>query len=161
MKKVMATMGVMALLIGTSFAQDNVRTERIPADKRAEMKMKKEHGMMSEIPNLTEEQKTQIKKLKEEARVKSEPQRKQLKDLKMKLNELKTAENPNQQEINSLIDKSAKIKAEMDKARAASEIKVRQILTPEQLKVVDAKRKEKMEMREKKHMDHKQEKQAK
>ena len=157
MKKIMATIGVAILLTGSSFAQN---TEIAPA-KKAEMRKGKHHGMMADIPNLTEEQKTEIKKIKEESRKKAEPQRKEAKDLRSKLNALKTAENPDQQQINSLIDKSAKMKAEMEKSRTASELKVRGILTPEQRKFVDAQRKEKMEMREKKHIERKEMKHAK
>ena len=84
-----------------------------------------------------------------------------MKQVRMKLNELKTAENPDQNQINELIDKSAKMKAEMEKSRTASELKVRSILTPEQRKVVDAKRKERMEMREKRHAEKKEMREAK
>jgi Spy/CpxP family protein refolding chaperone len=84
-----------------------------------------------------------------------------MKEIRMKLNELKTDENPDSKQINELIDKSAKLKAEMEKSRTASELKVRSILTPEQRKAVDAKRKENIEMREKKHMERKQMKDAK
>ncbi len=157
MKKIMATIGVAVLLTGSSFAQN---TEMAPA-KKAEFRKGKHHRMMADIPNLTEDQKAEIKKIKAESRKSSEPQRKEMKDLRSKLNTLKTAENPDQQQINSLIDKSAKMKAEMEKSRTASELKVRGILTPEQRKFVDAQRKEKMEMREKKHMERKEMKQAK
>ena len=151
MKKLMATIGVAALLVGSSFAQN---TEIAPA-KKAEFRKGKHHGMMAEIPNLTDEQKAEIKKIKEQGREKSAPQHKAMKELRLKLSELKMAENPDMQQINSLIDKSAKMKAEMEKSKTASQLKVRSILTPEQRKVVDTKRKEKMEMREKRHMERK------
>ena len=161
MKKVMATLGVLALLIGNSFAQEDARKEAAPAEKRAEMKEKRHKGIMADIPNLTEEQKTQIKSIKEEGRKKMEPQHKEMKVLRSKIVELKMAENPDQQEINKMIDKSALIKAEMEKSRTASELKVRSILTPEQRVVLDSKMKEKMANREKRHMEHKQMRQAK
>jgi Spy/CpxP family protein refolding chaperone len=157
MKKLIATIGVAALLIGNSFAQNG---EAAPA-KKAEFRKGKHHGMMADIPNLTEDQKVEIKKIKGEGREKAEPQRKKMKEMRTKLHELKTAENPDQNQINQLIDKSASLKAEMEKSRTASELKVRSILTPEQRKAVDAKRKENIEMREKKHMERKQMKDAK
>ena len=157
MKKIMATIGVAVLLTGSSFAQN---AETAPA-KKAEFKKERRHDMMADIPNLTEQQKVEIQKIKAESRKNSEPQREEMKDLRSKLNALKMAENPDQQQINSLIDKSAKMKAEMEKSKIASQLKVRSILTPEQRKFVDAQRKEKMEMREKKHMERKKMKQAK
>ena len=151
MKKIMATIGVVALLVGSSFAQN---AEMAPA-KKAEVRKEKRHRMMADIPNLTEDQKAEIKKIKGEGHEKAEPQRKAMKELRSKLSALKMAENPDLQQINSLIDESAKMKAEMEKSRTASQLKVRSILTPEQRKAVDAQRKEKMEMREKRHMERK------
>ncbi|GEM_PF-1215663 len=155
MKKIMATVGVVALLVGNSFAQEKMANEPVRMHQRGELKETGHHDRMADIPNLTEEQKTQIKAIKEEGRKKSEPQRKEMKELRTKLDGLKTAENPDQKQINQLIDKSASLKAEMEKSRTASELKVRGILTPEQLKVVDTKHAENMEMREKKHMERK------
>lgn len=160
MKKLMATAAVVALLAGTGFAQDN-SVKRGPAPERAQMKEGKHRDMMADIPNLTEEQKSQIKAIREEGRKQSEPQHKEMKELRSKLQELKAAENPDQKQINQLIDKSASLKAEMEKSRTASELKVRSILTPEQRKVVDAKQKEHIEMREKKQMERKEMKDAK
>ena len=160
MKKLMATVGVLALLVGNSFSQDKLeQVEGHPHKMHAEKG--KRHGMMADIPNLTDTQKAEIKSIKEASRKQAEPQRKQMKQVRMKLNELKTAENPDQNQINELIDKSAKMKAEMEKSRTASELKVRSILTPEQRKVVDAKRKERMEMREKRHAEKKEMREAK
>jgi len=157
----MATIGVVALLVGNSFAQDQMRKADTNPEKRAEFRKEKRHDMMADIPNLTEEQKAEIMKIKAESRKNSEPQRKQVKEVRMKLNELKTAENPDQKQINEMIDKSAKMKAEMEKSKTASELKVRSILTPEQRKFVDAQQKEKMEMREKRHSEKKEMRQAK
>jgi Spy/CpxP family protein refolding chaperone len=161
MKKVMATIGVLALLAGNSFAQEDARKEAAPAEKRAEIRSKSHKGIMADIPDLTEEQRTQIKSIKEEGRKKMEPQHKEMKMLRSKIMELKMAENPNEKEINTLIDKSALIKAEMEKSRTASELKVRSILTPEQRVVLDSKMKEKMADRERRHKEHKQMREAK
>lgn len=160
MKKLMATVGVLALLVGNSFAQDQpLKGEGHPHKMHAEKGKRK--GMMADIPNLTEDQKAQIKKIKAESRKNAEPQREEMKNLRMKLQELKTAENPDQKQINELIDKSAKMKAEIDKSKTASELKIRSILTPEQRKLVDEKRKEKMETREKRHAEKKEMRKAK
>jgi len=160
MKKMMATIGVAALLVGSSFAQNAQTAQTAPA-KKTEFRKEKRQDMMADIPNLTKEQTVQIKKIKEEAREKVAPQRKEIKDLRSKLSTLKMAEKPDMKQINGLIDQSAKIKAEMEKSRTVYELEVRSILTLEQRKVVDAQRNEKMEIREKKHIEHKEMNQTK
>lgn len=160
MKKLMATVGVLALLAGTTMAQDRVERSDAAEGRKFE---KRAHGerMMNDIPDLTDDQKAQIKSIKEESRKKMEPQRAEMTTIRSKIAELKKAENPNQQEINKLIDKSALVKAEMEKSRTASELKVRSVLTPEQRKVMDSKMKERKDMREKHHMERKQMQDAK
>ncbi|MFT6211250.1 MAG: Spy/CpxP family protein refolding chaperone [Bacteroidia bacterium] len=157
MKKMMATIGVAALLVGSSFAQN---AQTAPA-KKTEFRKEKRKDMMADIPNLTEDQTARIKKIKGEARKKAEPQRKEMKDLRSKLGTLKMAEKPDMKQINSLIDQLAKMKAEMEKSRTVYELEVRRILTPEQRKVVDAQRNEKMEIRDKKYIERKEINQAK
>lgn len=155
MKKLIATVGVLAFLVGNGFAQEGPRKEGEPGDKRVEMREKHHDDIMSEIPNLSEDQKSKIKAVKEESRKQMEPQRMEMKELRSKLRELKAAESPNTAEINKAIDRTAALKAEMEKNRTASELKVRAILTPEQRKVMDEKMKEKQAMREKQHMEKK------
>jgi Spy/CpxP family protein refolding chaperone len=138
MKKLMATVGVLALLAGNSFAQ-----EKIAKTHKQDESKKKGDKLMDDIPNLTEAQKTKIQAIRDEAKKKSEPQRKEKKELKAKLKELKTAPNPNQAEINKLIDRSATVKAELAKAKTAKDVEIRNVLTPEQRKVMYAKLKEK------------------
>ncbi len=155
MKKIMATIGMVVLVAGSSFAQGKTANESERKQERSEMHEKRQHDMWADIPDLTDEQRTQIKTIREESRKNSEPQRQQMKELRSKLQELKRAENPDQTQIDQLIDKSAAIKAEMQKAKVASELKVRSILTPEQRKVVDAKHEEHMKMSEKERMEKK------
>lgn len=155
MKKLVGTIGMLVFLAGTGFAQNDVRKEAAPVQKM-EFKEKRHKDMMAEIPNLTEEQKSQLKAIKEEGRQKTEPQRKELKAVQDKLREMKMAENPNQQEINKMIDKSALLRAEMEKSKTAQQLKARQVLTPEQRVVLDSKMKERIANKEKRHMEHKQ-----
>ncbi|MCF8459375.1 MAG: Spy/CpxP family protein refolding chaperone [Flavobacteriales bacterium] len=162
MKKIMATVGVVALLVGNSFAQDKMANEPVRMHKRGELRQEKgQHDKMADIPNLTDEQKAKIKDIKDENRKKCEPQRAEMKELRTKLHEMKTSEKPDLNEINSLIDKLASMKAEVEKSKTAAELKVRSILTPEQLKAVDTKHAENMKMREEKQKERKEMKGAK
>lgn len=154
MKKLVATLGILTFLVGTGIAQEKKECTDAPEGRKFEKRAHHER-LMNEIPDLTDDQKTQIKSIKEESRKKMEPQRQEMKTIHEKLSELKSAENPNVQEINKLIDRSALVKAEMEKSRATSEMKVRSILTPEQRKVMDSKMKERKDMREKHHIERK------
>jgi Spy/CpxP family protein refolding chaperone len=160
MKKLVATLGILTFLVGTGIAQEKKECTGAPEGRKFEKRAHHER-LMDEIPDLTEQQKAEIKAIKQETRKKTEPQRAELKTIQSKIAELKMAENPNQQEINKLIDKSALMKADMEKSRAASEMKVRGVLTPEQQKVMNEKMKIHMQQKEKRHMEHKQMREAK
>lgn len=136
MKKIMAIMGVTVFLAGNSFAQNKTISVTDFASTSS-VNGKRHINVTSGIPNLTEEQKTEINKIVEEGRRKAEPQSKKMKTLRSNLNKLKMADNPDQQQINNLIDESEKTKAEMEKFKTALQLKVISILTPEQRKAVD------------------------
>jgi Spy/CpxP family protein refolding chaperone len=160
MKKLIASAGLLALLVGNVAAQDNTPSQGVQGEKGAQMR-ERHHDLTSEIPDLSEEQKSKIKAIKEENRKQMEPQRAEMKVIRAKLMELKSAENPNTAEINKAIDRSAMLKAEMEKSRTASELKVRSILTPEQRKVMDQKMKEKQDLHQKQHMEKREMRKAK
>ena len=143
---------------GAGFAQQKSVDKVAKTQKQDEVKKKKGDGMLDDIPNLTEEQQNKIKSIREEARKQSEPQRKEKKELSTKVKELKAAANPNQTEINRLIDRLALVKADLKKGKTAADLKIRNILTPDQRKVLDAKLQEK---REKKDLENKKKQEAK
>jgi Spy/CpxP family protein refolding chaperone len=143
MKKLMSIVAVVSLVAGTTLAQQNQAEDR---------PMRGKHGaMLKEIPNLTAEQEAQIKEIHAKAKEEVKPMREEVKEVRLKLVELKQAENPDEKQIHELIDKQAQIKAEMMKSRSTAEIEIRKLLTEEQKEAVDAKRKERMEMRKKRH----------
>ena len=115
----MATMAILALLVGNSFAQEKTANKPAKTQKQSEGKKKGVQKMMDEIPNLSQDQKTRILAVSDEARKQSEPQRKLKKELSEKIKELKAAENPNQNELNKMIDKLATVKAELAKEKTA------------------------------------------
>ena len=140
----MSTIAMIALVVGVSLAQD--APQHSPHGKGGKHK-----SMMADIPDLTDDQKAQLKEIKESASKKIEGPRKELRDIREQIVALKQSEKPDVNQINELIDKSSLLKADVEKAKVATELKMRTVLTPEQLKVFDAKRKEKMEMRKKNH----------
>lgn len=122
----------------------------------ATAKPMKEHRMeghkadrFSELPNITEEQKTQLKTIHADARKANEPKRAEMKVLRERMKNMRMAENPDNKELNTLIDKMHGLKADMEKTRVAAEMKAMAILTPEQRDVYKAKIKERGLKREK------------
>ncbi|MDP6908608.1 MAG: periplasmic heavy metal sensor, partial [Flavobacteriales bacterium] len=121
----------------------------------------KHRAMLEDLPDVTEEQKTALKQIREESKKNMQPQRENMRAVKEKLRNLKMAENPNMNEINQLIDESHKLQAQLEKERTAQHMKALSILTPEQREVFDAKRKEKHEKHEKMRKERKEQKQLK
>ena len=107
-----------------------------------EMKMGQNHecnGIAKQIPNLTEQQQTQIKNLRVE-HMKKVQQLKNLIDVKKaELKVLQTADKPDLNAINKKIDEKASLKTELEKERAAFRQKVRSLLNDEQKIIFDAK----------------------
>ena len=143
MKKLISTLGIVALLFGTSAAQDATQ------GNSGNAKMDKYKAMLNEIPDLTEDQRSQLEQIMNTTRSQAEPLRQDMKKVREKIVELKSAENPDLKEIDRLIDQQWKIKPEMEKIGTVAEIKGKSILTPEQSKVLEAQIKEKKENREK------------
>lgn len=130
---------MLVLVASIGFAQDGPQTAKPHGKHRA---------MLEQIPDLTEEQRTQILEIRKNSKEQMQPQREQLKKIRIQLMEMKSADNPDQAKINALIDEQTNLKGEMLKTRTESELKVRSLLTPAQRKAVDAMRKEKQEKRQ-------------
>lgn len=151
MKKIALSVSVIALLVTSAFAQNNGRSTEVAPAKKTELRKERNHGVINDIPDLTEKQKTEIKAIRAESRKTMEPRNKELRELRNKISELKRAENPDQTQINRLIDKSAQIQAEIKKAKTDAQLKTRKVLTAEQRKVLDAKQENRKKVRDQRH----------
>jgi len=156
MKKSIGMIAMAALLSLPAMAQSRAtNTSEAPAK---EHRMKAHKGdRIAELPNVTEEQKVKLKAIHEATRKANEPKREEMKAIREKMKAVRMSENPDQAELNRLIDKSHGVKADMEKTRVAGEMKAMTILTPEQQATYKAKMKErghKMEKRQ--HMEHRQ-----
>jgi len=147
MKKRIGIIGLTALMAFPAFAQDAQvqKVERQGKEHRGEHEGKK----FLDLPGITESQKTQLTAIFQETRKANQPRHEDMKVLREKIKVLKSSENPNQTELNGLIDKLNGVRAEMEKTRTAGEIKAMSILTKEQQEALRAKAKE--------HMKHKRE----
>jgi len=147
MKKHIGIFGFIALIAFSANAQDAQmqKVERQGKEHRGEHEGKK----FLDLPGITESQKTQLTAIFQETKKTNQPRHEDMKVLREKIRTLKNSENPNQTELNGLIDKLNGVRSEVEKTRAAGEIKAMSILTKEQQEALRAKAKE--------HMKHKRE----
>ena len=90
------------------------------------------------IPDLTDDQKDQIKALRTKHQKESLPMRNEIRELHAKLITLETAETPDMKAINAMIDKIAAKKAALHKLRAKHRQEVRKVLTEDQRVIFDS-----------------------
>ncbi|MBN1184443.1 MAG: Spy/CpxP family protein refolding chaperone [Bacteroidales bacterium] len=84
------------------------------------------------IPNLTDEQKLAIDKIKLDQKKAALETKTEIDSKKIKLNALLTTDNPDKASIDKLIDEIGKLKTDMQKKHAANLIEIRKLLTEEQ-----------------------------
>jgi len=134
------------IMISAGFAQQEVKETEVGHRKQKAQHHKQDP--ITKLESLSEDQKAQLKKMKMENREKAKPQREELKAVKTELRTKQTAENPNKEEIDQLIDKKHTMQAKMEKDRSAQRVKMRSVLTPEQRAELDASQKAKHEKRQ-------------
>lgn len=140
MKKYIGILGFTAFIAFSANAQDAQvqKVERQGKEHRGEHEGKK----FLDLPGITESQKTQLTAIFQETRKANQPRHEDMKVLREKIRTLKSSENPNQTELNGLIDKLNGVRSEVEKTRTAGEIKAMSILTKEQQEALRAKAKE-------------------
>ena len=124
------------------------------------MGMKQNHdcmGITEQIPNLTEQQQSQIKTLRIAHMKKNMQLKNQIDVKKAELKVLQTADKPELNIINKKIDEKAALQTQMEKEKAAFKQKVRALLNDEQKVMFDAKMQKRKhhKMKEGKHKMHK------
>ena len=95
-----------------------------------------------QIPDLTDDQRANMKEFRLDMQKKMLPLRNELGENRAKMRTLTTAESADMKAINKLIDGNAEIMANMMKVRAENHQSIRKILTEEQRIVFDSKRKD-------------------
>lgn len=95
-------------------------------------------GMMSAIPDLTDEQQEKIKAIHLNMMKESLPIKNKIGENEAKMKTLQTADNPDMKAINALIDETAKLEADLKKKMAANHQDVRKLLTAEQRVIFDS-----------------------
>ena len=130
--KVLNLFPALLLLISLSISAYGQPAER-GFDKKG---LKQRQGL--NLPDLSEEQKEQIKGLRTTTKKDMLDNRNQVGELKAKLRTLQTADKPDMNKINSTIEKISVIKTDMAKKKAAHHQDIRSILTEEQRVIFDS-----------------------
>ncbi len=99
---------------------------------KQEMRFDRCSERMQNYLNLSDEQKTQMDKMRLNHQKEMLPLKNLLEEKKARMNSLKTAEKADLKAINALIDEISVIKTQMAKSKAAHHQEIRNVLTEEQ-----------------------------
>ncbi len=129
-KLLILTLIISGLFIGTSLAQ--------PPGKRGGPNPGMEGRFLDRIPDITEEQKEQIKGLKTDHMKEVLPLRNQVQEKQAHLQTISTGENVNLEKVNKTIEEISALKMNMAKKRAAHRQEIRKVLTEDQRVIFDS-----------------------
>jgi Spy/CpxP family protein refolding chaperone len=135
-KQIVLPIAVLLLVVGTALAQPlGIQQEGAGRQGMHGCRMS-EHKPM--IPDLTEEQREQIKTLRTEHMKAVQPMRNQIGEKKARLRTLTTSDKVNMSEVDRVIEDIGKIKTEMMKLMAQHRQEIRRLLNDEQRVFFDA-----------------------
>lgn len=137
MKKIISTLTMALVIATTGFSQQDVKSEQIVHKEKKVMKNRK-HDPIIRLESLTDAQRAELKKMREQNREVSKPQREKVRTVKEELRTKQNSDSPNMDEINKLIDEKHTLEAQIEKNRAAQGVKMRAVLTPSQKTELDA-----------------------
>jgi len=120
------------LVIAMMFSSVALSAQGKPGKTRPAVKAGQSYGMMNRIPDLTDAQREQIKKLRTAMLKEIMPLQNKLGEKRARLRTLSTADKPDMTAINKLIDEMAGLRAEILKKRMKFVQDVRALLTDEQ-----------------------------
>jgi Spy/CpxP family protein refolding chaperone len=138
---ILKTVAIALTLVGLSgitYAQQGAPKNSDRMEKKREFRQ--QNNRMAAIPDLTDQQKQQIRELMLETRKEMLPLQNQMREKAARLKTLRTAENADINAINTMVEEISGIRAEMMKTRLASEQEIRALLTEDQRVVFDSRR---------------------
>ncbi|MFT5919035.1 MAG: Spy/CpxP family protein refolding chaperone [Granulosicoccus sp.] len=137
MKKIISTLTMALVIASAGFAQQDVKSEQVIHKEKKVVKHRKGGGQIMQIESLSESQRTELQKMRNQNREVSKPQREKVRMVKEEIRTKQSSDSPNMEEINKLIDEKHTLEAQMEKNRAAQGVKMRSVLTPEQKAELD------------------------
>ena len=115
------------------------QTEPNDADNRKDRKeCKNSHEKHADIPDLTEEQKTQIKTIRDEFKTENHTTMSKLREKQQELRQLTSADSVNIEAVDSLIDEIGTLKTSIMKSKTNMDLEVRSLLTEDQRTYFDS-----------------------
>jgi Spy/CpxP family protein refolding chaperone len=115
------------------------QTEPNDADHGKDRKeCNKGHEKHADIPNLTEEQKTQIEAIRDEFKTENHTTMSELREKQQELRQLKSADSVNIEAVDSLIDEIGVLKTSIMKSKTNMDLEVRNLLTEDQRTYFDS-----------------------
>lgn len=130
-KSIIAVMLIVLLCGANIYAEEIVDSLQQKPQGRQPKK-----GMV--LPDLTEEQQSEMKRLRTEHLKSQLPMKNQLRELQAELQTLSTAENVNMNAIEQTIEEMGSLRVQMAKAQATHRQTIRSLLTEEQRVVFDS-----------------------
>lgn len=126
-------------LTGLSYAQQGPRNNNMDRMERMR-EMHQPGNRIFALPDLTDEQKEQIRTVMTDSRKEMLPLQNQVREKAAQLMTLRTAENADMNAINAMVDEISSLRANMMKTRLASEQEIRALLTDDQRIIFDSRR---------------------
>ncbi len=155
MKKIISTVAIALLVVGTGFAQNDTGSEKL-GHKEANMKREHKGDAIMKLESLSDAQRAELQKLRKQNQEVSKPQREKIRAVKEALRTQQASDSPNIDEVNRLIDEKNQLEAQLEKNRAAQQTKMKSVLTDEQKAELNAN----MKARKESHQKHKAERKA-
>ncbi len=106
--------------------------EHAKKERREHHHKKGQHRMLSEIPDLTDKQKEQIKEIQMKKAKQIIPIKNELGEKKARMKTLMSADKPQKEEIMNLVEEMGRLKTQMKKIKITSKLDIHNILTEEQ-----------------------------
>ena len=138
MKKIISTLTMALLIAGAGFAQGDLNTEQAVHKEKKVIKHRKGGDPIMQLESLSDTQRAELQKMREQNREVSKPQREKVRAVKQDLRTKQNSDSPNMDEVNKLIDEKHTLEAQIEKNKAAQRVKMRAVLTPEQKAELDA-----------------------
>ncbi|MEQ9263725.1 MAG: periplasmic heavy metal sensor [Balneolaceae bacterium] len=129
---------ILSGVVGSLSAQPQNRWNMQPQQNRQIAQNERAQGQQMRLPNLTDEQKEQIKAIRLNGQKEALPLRNELMEKKARLRTLTTSEDYNEKSVNNTIDDISELEASLMKLRQNHRQEVREILTEEQRIVFDS-----------------------
>ena len=155
----------LVLSIGTGFTafgqeagKKEMKKEMSESDREALYRKK-----IAELPNITQDQISQLEAMRKQQRESLDPIKKQMKELHLQMREIKSSQDMKFEEMKNMIEEMGSLQTNMKITRLQNSMKMRDILTKEQREALHAERKalhserkayhkEKKEYHKRKHM---------